>query len=286
MSEQRGDPRAIGVFDSGVGGLTVLSALHARLPHESTVYLGDTARVPYGSRSPETVVRYALNNAAALQKAAPLKMLVVACNTASAVSIRPLQDLLDIPVVGVISPGAAAATHAAAHGGDVAVLATRGTVRSEAYVRALRAAGHTGAVHQVACPLFVPLAEEGWTAGDVPTLVARQYLAALPDSCRTVILGCTHYPLLRRTMAAVLSPETRFVDSGDACAAEVVHQLTAAGAHAPAGHTPVRRYLVTDAPEQLASIAGRFLGAPLTADDVQLVDVGTAGPTDGHEGAA
>jgi glutamate racemase len=197
------DARPIGVFDSGLGGLTVLRALKRTLPHESTIYLGDTARVPYGTRSAETVIKYARNNARTLAGCADLKALVIACNTVSAVALGPLQEAFDIPVIGVIAPGARAALRAAP-GGSLLILGTAGTVRSGAYERALAEAGYDGRTEARACPLFVPLVEEGWTEGEVPEQVARRYLAGVPDDLHAVVLGCTHYPHLRETLERVL----------------------------------------------------------------------------------
>lgn len=271
------DERAIGVFDSGVGGLTVLRALVEALPDEPTVYLGDTARVPYGSRSADAVIRYALNNARTLLETADLKLLVVACNTASAVALGPLAEELPIPVVGVIEPGARAALEAS-RGGTVLVLGTAGTVRSLAYPRALEAAGFRGTVASRACPLLVPLVEEGWTDGAVTDQVLDRYLAALEPDVDVVVLGCTHYPLLRPALEAALlrarGEPVAVVDGGRATATEVQVLLGRDGALAPARERPpLRRFLVTDAPQQMALLAPRFLGHALAPDDVELVDV-------------
>ncbi len=270
------DTRPIGVFDSGVGGLTVLRALKARLPGESTVYLGDTARVPYGTRSAATVVKYAINNARTLLEAADIKLLVVACNTASAVALPALTEALGprgVPVVGVIEPGARAAV-AGSKGGVVAVLGTPGTVRSGAYGRALDALGvEAGRVVPVACPLLVPLVEEGWTDGEVPRLVVERYLRALPEGVDTVVLGCTHYPLLRPVLRAALDPAVALVDGAEATALDVAARLEA-GAPAPSGAAAgSHRLLVTDAPEQLEKLAPAFLGETVPASSVELIDV-------------
>jgi glutamate racemase len=248
----RNDPRPIGVFDSGVGGLTVLRALRASLPGESTVYLGDTARVPYGTRSAQTVVRYAQNCARTLVKRADIKLLVVACNTVSAVALQALRDDLPIPVMGVIEPGARAA---------------------------LARAGHTGAAAAVACPLLVPLAEEGWTSGDVPRLVAARYLDELPAAVDVVVLGCTHYPLLAPVIAQALStarPGARVVDGAAATAADVAALLRERGLAAQtttAGTKTTHRLFVTDAPEQMARLSGAFLGRDVAASSIELVDI-------------
>lgn len=269
------DPRAIGVFDSGVGGLTVLSALFRHLPEEGLVYLGDTARVPYGTRSPEVVVRYALNNARTLLSKAELKLLVVACNTASAVALEALREALPIPVVGVIEPGARAAL-SATRGGTIAVLGTAGTVRSEAYPKALRRLGHEGEVVGRACPLLVPLVEEGWTSGEVVDRILDRYLEDLPADTDTAVLGCTHYPLLRDAIAEAFArrrggPVT-VVDGAEVTALEVKALLDEAGRRAEE-EAPVRRFFVTDAPEQMAALAPRFLGQEIPKEAVELVDV-------------
>ncbi len=283
------DPRPLGVFDSGVGGLTVLRALQSALPDEATVYLGDTARVPYGTRSAQTVVRYALNNARTLVKRADIKLLVVACNTVSAVALNALRADLPIPVVGVIEPGARAALAAAGRtDASIGVLGTAGTVRSGAYPRALQALGHTGQATAVACPLLVPLAEEGWTDGDVPRLVAARYLQSLPDDVEAVVLGCTHYPLLAATIAAALAqshPQARIVDGAAATAADVGRLLAEHGCAAPSrtssgissglssGAPTTHRLLVTDAPEQMARLSPAFLGRSVDASSIELVDI-------------
>ncbi len=267
-----GDRRAIGVFDSGVGGLTVLRALRRRLPDEPTVYLGDTARVPYGTKSAATVVKYALNNARTLARLAELKLLVVACNTASAVSIPALQDDLSIPVLGVIEPGARAAM-AQSRGGVIGVLGTAGTIRSDAYPKALRALGFTGEVVAIAAPLLVPLVEEGWTDGEVPGLVVDRYLAALPKTTDTVIMGCTHYPLLHDVLRARLAAHAALVDGAVATAEEVAALLDARGLRAGPSTTASHRLLVTDGPEQMGRLAPRFLGAAIDPATVELIDV-------------
>jgi glutamate racemase len=261
----------IGLFDSGVGGFTVLRALEARLPGEHTVYLGDTARVPYGTRSGEVVTRYALAAARHLVSHG-IKALVVACNTVSAHSLPALQQALPIPVIGVIEPGAQAAA-ARTHGGQIAVLGTPATVNSGAYLQALRSYAPGVTVVQRACPLFVPLAEEGWVDGEVPRLVAERYLGDLRRSgIDTVLLGCTHYPLLARTIAEVVGPRVAVVDGAEATAEATERLLAARGLLRPAsGVAAKRRTLCTDLPERFAAVAARFLGRPVTG--VELVDL-------------
>jgi glutamate racemase len=271
------DSRPIGLFDSGVGGLTVLDAVARRLPSENLLYLGDTARLPYGTKSPETVRRYA-RKAAEFLAAHDVKALVVACNTASALALDVLEQLVPVPVIGVVGPGAAAAVEEArrlerdsAAVSTIAVLATEATVASDAYGRAVRALDAGREVLNAACPLFVPLAEEGWTDNDVARAAAEHYLAPVRASrARVVILGCTHYPLLRATIARALAPGTVLVDSAESAAAALAGRLPgeARRAGAGAGETHL---LVTDASDRFTRLAGRFLGRE--AARLELVDL-------------
>ncbi|MDR0965429.1 MAG: glutamate racemase [Myxococcales bacterium] len=255
--------KAIGVFDSGVGGLTVLKAIHARLPHERTAYLGDTARVPYGSRSPEVVIRYCIDNARFLLRQ-DLKLLVVACNTASAVALGVLRKMLDIPVLGVIEPGARAAI-AATKNGRVGIIGTHGTVKSGAYQSALRRRRGNIELRAMPCPLLVPLAEEGWIDGDIARLIAARYLANFDGfDMDTLVLGCTHYPLLREAIRGVLGEGVTLIDSAEVMAEEVEELLTHRGWRAPVlDPPPHHHYFVTDRPELFAEVGARFLGKPL-----------------------
>src|SRR6266850_6047885 len=251
----------IGLFDSGVGGLTVLRAVARRLPREHTVYLGDTARVPYGTRSREVVTRYALLNARYLAKQG-IKALVVACNTVSAHSLPALVAALPMPVIGVIEPGAQTAA-AKTRGGSIAVLGTPATVASGAYQAALRRLAPLSAVVARACPLFVPLAEEGWTDGEVPRMVAERYLGDLRRSgADTVVLGCTHYPLLAGAIAEVLGPRISLVDSAEATAAAVEELLAGRGLLRQADEPARHRTICTDVPDRFRALAERFLGRP------------------------
>ncbi|HXJ01370.1 MAG TPA: glutamate racemase [Micropepsaceae bacterium] len=268
--------RPIGVFDSGMGGLTVMRALMARLPHESFVYLGDTARLPYGSKSPDTVTRYAVQCARALT-AHDIKLLVVACNTASATALPALTAALaPTPVIGVIEPGAQAAV-AAARTGRIAVIATEGTVKGGAYERAIHARNPGASVTQQACPLFVALAEEGLTDGPIAELVAKRYLepllggsAARPEC---LVLGCTHFPALKGTIARVAGDDIALVDSA-ATTAEAVAQLLAEKNLAREGASPAPpRFLATDAPERFARVGEIFLGRKIAPEAVELVDL-------------
>jgi glutamate racemase len=257
----------IGIFDSGVGGLTVQRAILEALPGLDTVYLGDTARVPYGTKSPEVVTQYSLRNARLLARQ-DVEMLVVACNTASAVALPALRAEFDVPVLGVVDPGARAAVRAT-RTGRIGVIGTQSTVASGAYQRAIAALLPDARVSARACPLFVPLAEEGWTdpGDEVVRLVARRYLSTLREAeVDTVVLGCTHYPLLRGAIAAEL-PGVTLVDSAAAIAAEVRERFPGAAAPGPAAHA----FFVTDTPERFLAVAPRFLGRPV--DSAKHVDV-------------
>jgi glutamate racemase len=264
--------KPIGIFDSGLGGLTVARAVRAALPSEHLVYLGDTARVPYGTRSAETVVKYALACAERLL-AYDIKQLVVACNTASGVALDPLRDELGIPVLGVIEPGARAGV-AATRSGRIGVLATAGTVASGAYERAIRAENPDVRVFAHAAPLFVPLAEEGWVEGEVPRLAASRYLEPLIEvDVDTIVLGCTHYPLLNEIIHDVakelLGHEVVIVDSAEATAAALRADASPTGRNDEGD----LRILVTDMPGQFVVSATRFLGKSVAELDVEAIDL-------------
>jgi len=263
MAVARSASAPIGVFDSGVGGLTVVAALTRRLSAESVVYLGDTARLPYGSKSPATVTRYTRNNLRFLYERG-VKAVVVACNTASALALPNLEP--EVPTWGVIEPGARRA--AAASAGHVGVLATESTVRSDAYPRALARLAPGLAVTSRACPLFVPLVEEGWHDDPVAEEIAHRYLdPLLAAGVDTLVLGCTHYPLLAPLLARVAGPGVTLVDSAEAVADEVAEGLAAAGLAAGDGAAPRHHLYVTDASTGFASFAARILGR---GDDATL----------------
>lgn len=260
---------AIGIFDSGIGGLTVFARIAAAMPGENIVYLGDTARLPYGTKSADTVVRYARACAAVLTERG-IKALVVACNTASAFALEALKAELPIPVLGVVEPGARAAA-ARTRNGRIGVIGTAGTIASQAYPRAIAAVAPGAEVFCAACPLFVPLAEEGWLEGEVPHAVARTYLAdLLAHDVDTIVLGCTHYPLLAPVIASVAGPSVALVDSAEETARAVETLLTAQGQRNPAADAGQHRFLVSDAPENAVRVGARFLGQGLT--QVEWVD--------------
>jgi glutamate racemase len=264
----------LGVFDSGLGGLTVVRALRDALPHERIVYLGDTARVPYGTRGPDTVIKYALGCARHLVQRG-VKAIVIACNTVSAVAPVRLRVELDLPILGVIEPGARAGVLASRRG-RIGVLATTATIASGAYPRAVAAESTRAEVIGQAAPLLVPLAEEGWTEGEVPRLAVRRYLEPLAAAgVDTVVLGCTHYPLLRplieREARLLIGPDVAVVDSAHATARET-HDFLAARGLACAREDPGSiELLVTDMPKSFAEVAGRFLGQEIP--HVELIDL-------------
>lgn len=269
----------IGVFDSGVGGLTVLRALRDELPEESFLYLGDTARLPYGTKSAQTVSRYALQAAQVLVDRG-VKLLVIACNTASAVAVDVLaRHFAPLPVVGVVEPGAEAACRASVSG-RIAVLATESTIRGGAYERAIRGRRPDAQVLGTSCPLFVALAEEGWIDGDVPEAVARHYVGPLLDSglqTDCIVLGCTHFPVLSGVVRAVAGPNVVIVDSAVTTAEEVRRRCEsgpprAEGRRAPSTQGNVM-LLATDDVERFARVGSTFLGVPLRSDEVELVDL-------------
>ena len=267
------DPRPIGIFDSGMGGLTVMRALRAKLPREDFLYLRDTARLPYGTKSGDTVTRYAVQAARALI-ARDIKMLVVACNTASSVAMPTLEVGLEpLPVVGVIQPGAEAAV-AASPEGPIAVLATEGTVKGGAYVRAIQAIAPRMPVVQQAAPLLVPLAEEGLVKGEIARLAAERYvrplMATMPRP-RALVLGCTHFPALKQVIADAAGPDVTLVDSAETTAVTVARLLTEKGLLNESGGA--MHFFATDAPDRFANVGEIFLGEPINPGDVEVIDL-------------
>ena len=267
----------IGIFDSGVGGLTVYKALHERLPNERFVYLGDTARVPYGTKSLATVERYAVENSRFLESHG-IKLLVVACNTASALALPAIRKAIKVPVIGVIEPGSRAAVDVA-QGGNIGVIATEATIQSGAYGKAIAAMGSAGNVIERACPLFVPLAEEGWASSDVARIVARDYLSDLSNtSLAALVLGCTHYPILRDVISETVGTGVNLIDSGAATAHDVESLLQSSDlTHDLALYQErhlcddLDHFYVTDAAERFAKVAERFLGsAPSVLEAVEI----------------
>lgn len=262
--------RPIGVFDSGIGGLTVVKALRDLLPFEQIVYLGDTARVPYGSKSAATVQRYSLEIADMLMER-DAKVIVVACNSASSVALPKLEEILTVPVVGVIRPGAEAAI-AATRSGHIGVIGTRATVRSGAYERHLQDLNSDITVTSSACPLLVPLIEEGLLDDPVTDQVLRRYLEPLlHDGVDTLVLGCTHYPLLIRTIERVVGPDVQVVDSAHNCAVAVQRLLNEEGLNATASAPGGLHVSLTDTPDHFLSVAKESL--QLDVGDIEIRDV-------------
>jgi glutamate racemase len=253
---------AIGVFDSGVGGLTVLREIARSVPGEHTIYLGDTARVPYGTRSAGTIRRYARQTSSFLMEKG-VKMLVVACNTSAAVALPSLRrSFPGVPVIGVIEPGAAAAAAATATG-RIGVIGTEGTINSGAYEKAILRRLPQAKITSRPCPLFVSLAEEGWTTGRIVRLVAEEYLLPLRrKGIDTLVLGCTHYPLLKKVVGEVMGPGVRLIDSAEETARVVKEHLGKTGG--PSQRKRARRsFYVTDLPGKFKVLGARFFGAPV-----------------------
>lgn len=254
-----GARQPVGVFDSGIGGLTVVKAMVEGLPSESIIYVGDTARVPYGTKSKSTIVKFSLENVEFLLRFG-VKCIVIACNTSSSWALPTLRKYFKVPIIGVIRPGAFAAVRQTRHK-RVGVIGTNATIRSRAYETAIHRIDPTITVFSQACPLFVPLVEEGWLNGSVCRTVAQRYLEPLKrHRIDTLILGCTHYPLLASTIRRVLGPGVTLVDSAEQVAAEVRGVLTGADTLCDRRTTPRYRFFVTDEPAHFTRLGHRFLG--------------------------
>ncbi len=248
----------IGVFDSGIGGLTVLHQIIQALPRENTVYLGDTARAPYGTKSVETVLRYSYENSEFLIEKG-VKVVVVACNTSTAIALGPLRRRLNLPVIGVIEPGVRRAIRSTKNK-KVGVIGTEATIQSGAYTHALKAVDPAIEVYSRACPLFVPLVEEGWTDNEVVEMTVKAYLQGFRQSgIDALILGCTHYPLLKKAIRKFLGPGVRLVDSAEETAKEVEAVLKE-NSHTRKNGKGAHSFFVTDAPERFIKVGRRFLG--------------------------
>ncbi len=266
MTAENTDP--IGIFDSGVGGLTVLKALRERLPSEDFIYLGDTARLPYGTKTAATVSRYAVNAASHLQ-ARGIKLLVIACNTASSYALEAVSAASPVPVVGVVQPGVRAALVTGAD--RIGIIGTEGTIRSQSYQKALDGLGSAVEVMATACPLLVPLAEEGWGDHVITDQIARHYLdPMLQWGARAIILGCTHYPLLKTSLQRVVGPNVQLVDSASAVAEAVIseHSELIDTSHGELGDVHVQ---LTDASDRFLRIARTILGRE--PEHLEVVDI-------------
>jgi glutamate racemase len=265
--------RPIGIFDSGVGGLSVFRALEKLLPQESLIYLGDTARIPYGTRSTETVQRYSLEDAQFILSK-DVKAIVIACNTASAMAADFLRGKFDLPIMGVIRPGARRAVEATKTG-LVGVIATEATVGSGAYQRAILNINRDIKVVAQPCPLFVPLAEEGWIDHPVTEMVANEYLSQIrASSVDALVLGCTHYPLLKPVIERVMGRGVTLIDSGEAVAGEVARQIEERGLGRRSAAPREHRFYVTDSAARFRRVAELFLGRPI--DSLEVVELGAA----------
>lgn len=261
---------AIGVFDSGIGGLTVLHAIMQLLPNEHTVYFGDTGRTPYGSKSPETIIRFSQQNSRFLMEQG-IKMLVIACNTASAHAYQAVCEAVSVPVVEVVTPGAEAAARAT-HNRRIGIIGTKGTVSSGVYVRAVQAAAarlpgeRPADILQQACPLFVGLAEEGWWDNDIALRIAREYLRPLKDyGVDTLVLGCTHYPLLTPVIRQVMGPDVTLINAGSKVAARVQSVLAERGLLNQSGQPARHTYFTSDSAEQFQQLGSAFLDQSVQA---------------------
>lgn len=249
----------IGIFDSGIGGLTVVKSLDSTLANESIIYFGDTARVPYGSKSNETVIEYSIQDAKFLLSK-NVKILVVACNTASSVALGNLREKFDIPVIGMIEPGAKAAINATQNG-KIGVIGTNATITNNAYSKTLLKLDKKLNVYEKACPLFVPLAEEGWTDHKATKMIAEEYLNELKEeNIDTLVLGCTHYPILWNVIQEVVGDGVRLIDSGAAASIEVEQHLIGRGLKNNSNLLGHHKYYVSDVPNKFKEIAERFLG--------------------------
>lgn len=264
----------VGIFDSGIGGLTVARAIFAQLPGESTIYFGDTARVPYGPKSPETVRRYSTEILDWLLGQG-VKAVVIACNTSTAHALEALRAASPVPVIGVIEPGARAATQVT-RGGPIGVIGTVGTIASNAYARAIHAIAPAAKVEQKACPLFVPFVEEGWFDRPALELVAREYLAPLHAAqVDTLVLGCTHYPLLKALLARVIGPDVTLIDSAEETALELARVLKTCGiAAADDGTAVTHRFVVSDDEARFRQVGARFIGERLAGAGAEVVPLG------------
>lgn len=254
---------SIGMFDSGVGGLTVMQEILHTLPHEHIVYFGDTARVPYGEKSPETIIRYSLEIARFLIEQNRIKLLVVACNTVSSCSLDALRSICNFPIIGVIEPGARKAVEVTKTG-RIAILGTRRTIASGMYEKEIQRRLPQAFVRGIACPLLTPLVEEHFINHPATRIILQEYLAPLHDqNIDTVLLGCTHYPLLRSLIEAELGPDVVIVDSARTCAEEVAHMLMTKEMQAPPVAPLAHQYFVSDDPEKFRKLGKNFLGMNL-----------------------
>ena len=262
--------KAIGIFDSGVGGLTVAKQIFKKLPFENVVYFGDTARTPYGPRSAEIVRKFSVQNISFLSTQG-VKLIVVACNTASAVALKYLKKIFQLPLMGVIEPGSKAAVKATENG-RIGVIGTAGTIRSESYTKAIQKMDKKIKVFGFPCPLFVSLAEEGYIDKKATHLIAQEYLEPLlKKKVDTLVLGCTHYPLLKNVISKIMGEEVKLIDSAEATAMEVKKVLTEKGLLNRKNVTHLRKFFVSDIPDRFVEVGRRFLKGKIT--EVERIDI-------------
>lgn len=268
MSNDRTDP--IGIFDSGIGGLTVVKKIDQYLPSENNIYFGDTARVPYGAKSNSTVIEYSIQDAQFLVNQ-NIKLLIVACNTASSVALIALKDKFDIPIIGMIEPGAQMALEKS-KSGKIGVIGTYATINNKAYSNEIEKLDASAKVFEKACPLFVPLAEEGWTDHKATYAVAEEYLAELKKhKIDTLILGCTHYPILTKAIQDVIGHDVTLIDSGTAAARQVKKYLTENNYQNDSGKKSSDKFFVSDVPTKFIEVAQRFLGREI--NEISKIDL-------------
>lgn len=266
----------IGIFDSGIGGLTVVKSVKSFLPNEKIIYFGDTARVPYGSKSNSTVIKYSLQNTKFLLKR-NVKIIVVACNTASSVALNELRNNFNLPIIGMIEPGAKAAL-AETKNGKIGVIGTEATINNKAYSKELKFLDSKVKVIEKACPLFVPLAEEGMINHKATFLIAKEYLSIMKESkIDTLILGCTHYPLLKEIIQKVVGKKVKLIDSGSAASTEVEAYLKGRGLRNISNQMCKDEFYVSDVPQKFKQIAERFLGREIThIKKIEIEDITNA----------
>ena len=267
--------RSIGVFDSGVGGLTVLKQLKKQLPNQRFIYLGDTARVPYGNRSPETIIRFSTENALFLLEK-EIKLLIIACSTVSAIAIDTLRSYSPIPIIGVIEPGIQK-TLKTSSSKRIAILATRATIQSGVYQDAIKKEAPHAVLFPVACPLFVPLVEEGWLSQEgwlshpATRLIVKEYLKPLKhENVDTILLGCTHYPVLKNLIKEEIGGEVILVDSASACAEQVATYLNANDKLSPSPSSEAHQYFISDSPEMFRLFAEQLFEHKIEAETVMI----------------
>lgn len=271
MSEKKIERNSIGIFDSGIGGLTVVREIIKDLPDENIIYLGDTARVPYGTKSEQTVIKYAESNSRFLVSKG-IKLLVIACNTASAYAINALENKLTVPVIGVIKPGAMKAVKTTKNG-RIGVIGTPSTIKSNAYTNEIHSLEPEISVYTKACPLFVPLAEEGWVNNKISRSIAVEYLSGLKSfGVDTLILGCTHYPILKETIGSVMGERVTLIDSAEEISSEVLSIIEKNGSLEQSKRgNPKREFYLTDNSDTFLSTANNFLGEKI--DSINVVDI-------------